>query len=85
MLRPLPHPTRTGFPRGAGASRKIGTVFVRPAFQPPPPPAAPCFLQLNPRIKHWRVVVITPHRHFNLGLFTPPGDLQAWFDDHSAG
>jgi hypothetical protein len=29
------------------------------------------------------VVVITPHRRFNLGLFTLPGDLQAWFDDHS--
>jgi hypothetical protein len=41
-------------------------------------------MQLHPRIKHWRVVVITPHRRFNLGLFTLPGDLQAWFDDHSA-
>ena len=55
-----------------------------PGFQPPPPPAAPCFLQLHPRIKHWRVVVITPHRRFNLGLFTLPGDLQAWFEEHSA-
>jgi hypothetical protein len=31
------------------------------------------------------VVVITPHRRFNLGLFTLPADLQAWFADHSAG
>jgi predicted transposase YdaD len=29
------------------------------------------FLQLHPRIEHWRVVVITPHRRFNLGPFLP--------------
>jgi predicted transposase YdaD len=29
------------------------------------------FLQLHPRIEHWRVVVITPHRRFNLGPFSP--------------
>jgi predicted transposase YdaD len=29
------------------------------------------FLQLHPRIEHWRVVVITPHRRLNLGP-TPP-------------
>jgi hypothetical protein len=44
----------------------------------------PASHQLHARIEHWRVVVITPHRRFNLGLFTLPGDLQAWFDDHSA-
>ena len=43
------------------------------------------FLQLHARIEHWRMVVITPHRRFNLGLFTLPADLQAWFADHSAG
>jgi hypothetical protein len=44
----------------------------------------PASHQLHARIEHWRVVVITPHRRFNLGIFTLPGDLQAWFDDHSA-
>jgi len=29
------------------------------------------FLQLHPRIEHWRVVVITPHRRFNLGPLLP--------------
>jgi predicted transposase YdaD len=29
------------------------------------------FLQLHPHIEHWRVVVITPHRRFNLGPFLP--------------
>lgn len=29
------------------------------------------FLQLHPRIAHWRVVVITPHRRFNLGPLLP--------------
>ena len=29
------------------------------------------FLQLHPRIEHWRVVVITPHRRFNLGPVMP--------------
>jgi predicted transposase YdaD len=29
------------------------------------------FLQLHPRIEHWRVVVITPHRRFNLGPLAP--------------
>jgi hypothetical protein len=29
------------------------------------------FLQLHPRIEHWRVVVITPHRRFNLGPVLP--------------
>jgi len=29
------------------------------------------FLQLHPHIEHWRVVVITPHRRFNLGPLTP--------------
>ena len=29
------------------------------------------FLQLHPRIEHWRVVVITPHRRLNLGPITP--------------
>ena len=29
------------------------------------------FLQLHPRVEHWRVVVITPHRRFNLGPFLP--------------
>jgi hypothetical protein len=29
------------------------------------------FLQLHPRIEHWRVLVITPHRRFNLGPVLP--------------
>jgi predicted transposase YdaD len=29
------------------------------------------FLQLHPRVEHWRVVVITPHRRLNLGPITP--------------
>ena len=29
------------------------------------------FLQLHPRIEHWRVVVITPHRRLSLGPVTP--------------
>jgi predicted transposase YdaD len=29
------------------------------------------FLQLHPHIEHWRVVVITPHRRFNVGPFLP--------------
>ena len=29
------------------------------------------FLQLHPRVEHWQVVVITPHRRFNLGPFLP--------------
>jgi predicted transposase YdaD len=29
------------------------------------------FLQLHPRIEHWRAVVITPHRQYNLGPFFP--------------
>jgi predicted transposase YdaD len=29
------------------------------------------FLQLHPRIEHWRVVVITPHRRFHLGPLLP--------------
>lgn len=29
------------------------------------------FLQLHPRIEHWRVVVITPHQRLNLGPVTP--------------
>ena len=29
------------------------------------------FLQLHPRIEHWRVVVITPHQRLNLGPITP--------------
>jgi predicted transposase YdaD len=28
------------------------------------------FLQLHPRVEHWRVVVITPHRRLNLGPIT---------------
>ncbi len=31
------------------------------------------FLQLHPRIEHWRVVVITPHRRLSLGPVTPLG------------
>jgi len=29
------------------------------------------FLQLHPRIEHWRVVVITPHKRLNLGPVAP--------------
>jgi predicted transposase YdaD len=29
------------------------------------------FLQLHPRIEHWQVVVITPHRRLSLGPVTP--------------
>ena len=29
------------------------------------------FLQIHPRIEHWRVVVITPHRRLSLGPVTP--------------
>ena len=49
------------------------------------PPRPIASHQLHARIEHWRVVVIRPHRRFNLGLFTLPGDPKAWFDDHSAG
>jgi hypothetical protein len=48
------------------------------------PQPLPASHQLHARIEHWRVVVITPHRRFNLGFFTLPADLRAWFDDHSA-